>query len=127
VRIIVYIHTMRTIRRTSEFDKWLKKLRDSQAVARILARAKRLAGGNPGDNRYLGEVSEMRIDYGPGYRVYFKTTTGCQGTGNEIVILLCGCDKTTQEADIARARELAKMPLEEEKQEDKNDGKSNCS
>jgi putative addiction module killer protein len=112
---------MRTIRRTSEFDKWLKKLRDSQAVARILTRVKRLAIGNPGDNRYLGEVSEMRIDYGPGYRVYFKDT------GKEIIILLCGGDKTTQEADIARARELAKMPLEEEKQEDKNDGKSNRS
>jgi putative addiction module killer protein len=112
---------MRTIRRTSEFDHWLKKLRDSQIVARILTRVKRLAEGNPGDNRYLGEVSEMRIDYGPGYRVYFKDT------GKEIVILLCGGDKTTQEADIARARELAKMPLEEEKQEDKNDGKSNRS
>jgi putative addiction module killer protein len=112
---------MRTIRRTSEFDKWFKKLRDSQIKARILARVKRLAEGNPGDNRFLGEVSEMRIDYGPGYRVYFKDT------GKEIIILLCGGDKTTQEADIARARELAKIPLEEEKQEDKNDGKSNRS
>jgi putative addiction module killer protein len=104
---------MKTIRRTGEFDNWFKKLRDSQAKARILTRVKRLAGGNPGDNRFLGEVSEMRIDYGPGYRVYFKDT------GKEIIILLCGGDKATQEADIAKARELAKMSFEEEKQEDK--------
>jgi putative addiction module killer protein len=57
----------------------------------------------------------MRIDYGPGYRVYYKTTTGCQDTGKEIIILLCGGDKTTQQADIGRAKKIANMPLEEEK------------
>jgi putative addiction module killer protein len=98
---------MKKIRRTGEFDKWLKKLRDSQAIVRILTRIKRLAEGNPGDSRFLGEISEMRIDYGPGYRVYFKDT------GKEIVILLCGGDKSTQEADITRARKIAQMPLEE--------------
>jgi putative addiction module killer protein len=85
---------MKAIRRTGEFDKWLKNLRDSRARTRILARIIRLAEGNPGDNRFLGEIVEMRIDYGPGYRVYFKDT------GKEIVILLCGSDKTTQQADI---------------------------
>jgi putative addiction module killer protein len=98
---------MKKIRRTSEFDKWLKELRDSQAIVRILARIKRLAEGNPGDSRFLGEISEMRIDYGPGYRVYFKDT------GKEIVILLCGGDKSTQEVDIMRAREIARMSLDE--------------
>ena len=61
-----------------------------------------LKGGNPGDHRFLGDmVSEMRIDYGPGYRVYYKDT------GEEIIILLCGGDKSTQQADIARAKEIA--------------------
>ncbi|MDR0388916.1 MAG: putative addiction module antidote protein [Spirochaetaceae bacterium] len=96
---------MRIIRRTREFGKRLKKLRDSQAIARILTRVKWLAERNPGDNRFLGEASKIRIDYGPGYRIYFKDT------GEEIIILLCGSDKTTPEADIVRARELAKMPL----------------
>jgi putative addiction module killer protein len=63
---------MVTMRRTGEFDKWLKNLRDSQAKARILTRIKRLAEGNPGDSRFLGEISELRIDYGPGYRIYSK-------------------------------------------------------
>jgi putative addiction module killer protein len=70
----------------------------------------RLAEGNPGDSRFLGEISEMRINYGPGYRVYY------QDTGKEIVILLCGGDKTTQQADIARAKHIAALPLEEEQQ-----------
>jgi putative addiction module killer protein len=61
-----------------------------------------LASGNPGDNRFLGEIVEMRIDYGPGYRVYYKDT------GREIIILLCGGVKTTQEADITKARVMAK-------------------
>jgi putative addiction module killer protein len=104
---------VRKIRRTGEFDKWLKKLRDSEASARILARIKRLAEGNPGDSRFFGDISELRIDYGPGYRVYFKDT------GTEIIIILCGGDKTTQRADIARARVFARRPLEEETKEEK--------
>jgi putative addiction module killer protein len=91
------------IRRTSVFDKWLKNLRDSNARTRILARIKRLAEGNPGDCAPIGEgLSEMRIFYGPGYRVYFKDT------GAEIVILLCGGDKSTQQKDIETAKILAK-------------------
>jgi putative addiction module killer protein len=113
---MVYTNNMR-IRRTSEFKKWLCRLRDSQAVARILARIKRLAAGNPGDVKPIGEgCSEMRIDYGPGYRVYYKDT------GTEIIILLCGGDKTTQQADIASAKEIAQKPLEEEKKEENEDG-----
>jgi putative addiction module killer protein len=105
------------IRRTSEFDKWLKNLRDTQAIARIITRIKRLAGGNPGDSRFLGGISEMRINYGPGYRVYYKDT------GKEFIILLCGGDKSTQEADIMRAREMSQMPIEEN--EEDQDGKDN--
>jgi putative addiction module killer protein len=90
------------------FDKWLKNLRDSKAKISILTRAKRLAEGNPGDNRFLGGISELRIDYGPGYRIYYKDT------GKEIIILLCGGDKITQQADIAKARHIAALPMEEE-------------
>jgi putative addiction module killer protein len=112
---MVYTNKMR-IRRTSEFKKWLCRLRDPQAVARILARIKRLAAGNPGDVKPIGEgCSEMRIDYGPGYRVYYKDT------GTEIIILLCGGDKTTQQADIASAKEIARRPLEEEEKEENED------
>jgi putative addiction module killer protein len=67
---------------------------------------------NPGDNRFLGDISEMRINYGPGYRVYYKDT------GQEIIILLCGGDKSTQQEDIVKARELANMPLQEEDKEE---------
>jgi putative addiction module killer protein len=106
---------MKTIRRTGEFDKWLNKLRDPEAKARILVRIRRLAEGNPGDVKPAGEgISEIRIDYGPGYRIYFRTTAGCQNAGKETIILLCGGDKTTQQADIDRAKKIAKMPLEEE-------------
>ena len=80
---------MKEIRRSGVFDKRLKNLRDAEARARILARMKRLAEGNPGDSRFLGSVSEMRIDYGPGYRIYYKDA------GKEIIILLCGGDKST--------------------------------
>jgi putative addiction module killer protein len=87
----------------------MKHLRDSRAKFRIYARVNRLAKGNPGDVKPAGEgISEMRIDYGPGYRVYYKDT------GKEIIILLCGGDKTTQDADIINAKKIAKMPLEEE-------------
>jgi putative addiction module killer protein len=105
---MVYTHIM-TIRRTDVFIKWLKNLGDSNARFRIYQRIERLARGNPGDVKPSGEgVSEMRIDYGPGYRVYYKTTTGCQDTGKEIIILLCGGDKTTQSRDIENAKKLAR-------------------
>ena len=94
---------MKEIRTTDIFDKWFIKLRDSEAKARIIARVARLAQGNPGDVKPAKKgVSELRIDYGSGYRVYFKDT------GREIIILLCGGDKKTQQADIAKAIDIAK-------------------
>ena len=97
------------IRRTSVYKKWIKDLRDNRARYRILTRIKRLEEGNPGDVKPVGEgISEMRIDYGPGYRVYYKDT------GNEIIILLCGGDKNSQQEDIATAKRIAVLPLEEE-------------
>lgn len=81
--------------------KWLTGLRDQKAIARIQIRIDRLALGNPGDVRPVGSgISEMRIDYGPGYRVYFSQR------GSEIVILLCGGDKTTQTSDIEKAKRV---------------------
>jgi putative addiction module killer protein len=88
---------------TSIFRKWLDSLRDRKARARIQARIDRLTLGNFGDARSVGEgVGELRIDYGPGYRIYFLRR------GNTAVILLCGGDKHTQAADIAWARKVAK-------------------
>jgi putative addiction module killer protein len=91
------------IKKTDVYARWLDNLRDIRARARVLARVERLAAGNPGDVKSVGEgVSEMRIDYGSGYRVYFTRH------GNEIVILLAGGDKSTQNADIKTAQELAR-------------------
>ena len=91
------------IRKTERFARWLDKVRDERGRARILARIERLAGGNPGDVRRIREgVSEMRIDYGPGYRVYFKRR------GQELIILLAGGDKSTQAKDIEAALRLAR-------------------
>ena len=90
------------VRQTAEFSGWLRRLRDAGAVARIVARIRRMELGNPGDARSVGQgVMEMRIAYGPGYRVYYGHR------GSAIVILLCGGDKRTQRSDIRRARELA--------------------
>jgi putative addiction module killer protein len=91
------------IRKTDVYAKWLDSLSDIRARARILARVERLATGNPGDVKPVGEgVSELRIDYGPGYRVYFKKH------GRELVILLAGGDKHTQSSDIKTALRLAR-------------------
>jgi putative addiction module killer protein len=90
------------IRKTELFAQWLDSLRDIRARARVQARIERLAAGNAGDVRPVGDgVSEMRIDYGPGYRVYYKKR------GRELVILLAGGDKRTQPADIKAALRLA--------------------
>ncbi len=90
------------VRQTAEFSNWLRRLKDANAVARIVARVRRMELGNPGDARSIGKgVMEMRIAYGPGYRVYYTHR------GEEIVILLCGGDKHTQRHDIRRAHELA--------------------
>ena len=91
------------MRTTAEFDDWFDKLRDDRAAAKINTRIKRLARGNPGDVGSIGGgISEMRIHYGPGYRIYYKDT------GKEIVILLCGGDKSTQNKDTKRAKEILK-------------------
>ena len=94
---------MLEIRKTELFANWLDSLRDVRARARVQVRIERLAAGNPGDVQPVGEgVSELRIDYGPGYRVYFKKI------GSEVLILLAGGDKRTQEADIKTALRLAR-------------------
>jgi putative addiction module killer protein len=101
------------IRKTSVFKKWMKKLRDTMAKAHIDRRIDRLSHGNPGDVEPIGEgCSEMWIDYGSGYRVYYKDT------GQEIIIILCGGDKSTQYNDIARAKRLAR---EEEEEDNENE------
>lgn len=91
------------IRKTGIFSKWLDGLHDIRARARILVRIERLAAGNPGDVKPVGEgVSELRINYGPGYRVYYKQY------GQTLVILLAGGDKRTQVKDIKTALRIAK-------------------
>ena len=88
---------------TGQFSEWLAGLRDHRARARILVRIRRLAEGNPGDVKPVGEgVSEMRLTYGPGYRIYYLSR------GEQVVLLLCGGDKSTQDADIRAAKALAK-------------------
>ena len=91
------------IRKTDLFAQWLDHLVDIQARARVQARIERLAVGNPGDVEPVGEgVSELRINYGPGYRIYFKRR------GRELNILLAGGDKSTQAKDIKVALRLAR-------------------
>jgi putative addiction module killer protein len=93
---------MLELKQTEIFLKWRMKLKDDRARALIASRLDRLAFGNAGDAKPVGEgVSELRIDYGPGYRIYFKKR------GTSVVILLCGCDKRTQDQDIKRAKQLA--------------------
>jgi putative addiction module killer protein len=91
------------VRQTETFAQWLGGLADRRARAKIAARIDRLAHGNPGDVAPVGEgVSELRIHFGPGYRVYFVTR------GRAVVILLCGGDKSTQARDIKTAKQLAR-------------------
>jgi putative addiction module killer protein len=88
--------------RSETFDCWLRELRDIRARSRIEARILRLSRGNPGDVKSVGAgVSELRIDYGPGYRVYFTRLD------RRVILLLCGGDERTQDADIKRAIEIA--------------------
>lgn len=92
------------LRQTAIFAEWFARIRDRSAKARIEARLDRLALGNPGDVRPVGEgVSELRISYGPGYRVYYMQR------GKVLVILLCGGDKSTQDRDITQAKALARQ------------------
>jgi putative addiction module killer protein len=89
------------IRETDEFAAWLKSLRDATGRAKILIRIQRLKGGNPGDVASVGEgVSEMRVHSGPGYRVYYVQR-------GQVVFLLIGGDKGSQDRDIALAKQLA--------------------
>lgn len=94
---------MIAILRTARFASWLKNLRDHRAVAKIAVRIDRLADGHPGDVKPVGDgVSEMRIDHGPGYRVYFDQR------GDVAIMLLVGGDKSSQARDILAARKLAR-------------------
>lgn len=91
------------VRQTEAYSQWFNGLRDRQARARIDVRIRRLSMGNPGDVKSVGRgVSELRIDYGPGYRVYFIQK------GDTLIILLAGGDKSTQDQDIKIALDLAK-------------------
>jgi putative addiction module killer protein len=89
--------------KSATFDRWLRKLKDRRAAARVQVRIDRLAAGNPGDVRPLGGgVSELRIDYGPGYRIYFVQD------GQRVIVLLCGGDKSSQNRDIDEAHRIAR-------------------
>jgi putative addiction module killer protein len=93
--------TVITVHQTDEFGNWLHRLKDDKAKARIVARIRRMELGNPGDTKHLdGGLREMRIDYGPGYRIYLVERDA------SVVLLLCGGDKRTQQRDIVRARKL---------------------
>ncbi len=98
-----YNDVMIEVRQTEVYARWFRRVRDRQARVRIDSRIRRLSLGNPGDVRPVGEgVSEIRIDYGPGYRVYFVQR------GQALVVLLAGGDKDSQDRDIRRALDLAK-------------------
>lgn len=91
------------IRKTEAFVKWLDGLRDIKARSRVLVRIERLTAGNTGDVKPVGEgISELRINYGPGYRVYFVKR------GQAVIVLLAGGDKSTQARDIRMAKRLAR-------------------
>lgn len=92
---------MHDVAQTKEFERWHRALRDGRAVARVTTAVERLQMGLPGDFKSVGGgVSEIRITYGPGYRLYYTMK------GNQLVILLCGGSKSSQKRDIARARKL---------------------
>ena len=95
------------IRQTETYRKWFEALKDRNARMRIDVRIRRISLGNPGDVKPVGEgVSEIRIDYGPGYRIYFVHR------GDVLIILLCGGDKSTQSGDIQKAHQLAQRVKE---------------
>lgn len=100
--IVVYTNHMVGINYTDEFKRWLKRLRDKEAKARILQRIDRVKYfGNPGDVEPVGGgIYEMKVNYGPGYRLYYANR------GSEVILLLIGGDKSTQKKDIAKAKKL---------------------
>ena len=88
--------------KSATLDRWLRRLKDRRAAARVLIRIDRLAAGNPGDVEPVGEgISELRIAYGPGYRVYYLQE------GQRLIVLLCGGDKSSQQKDIDEAKRIA--------------------
>lgn len=90
------------LKQTEAFRKWHRKLKDQHLRGLVAFRLARLIAGNPGDVKPVGKgISELRIDYGPGYRIYF------QSRGSEVIILLCGGDKKSQAKDIEAAENLA--------------------
>lgn len=97
------------LKQTETFRKWRARLKDHRVRGLIASRLDRLAFGNAGDVRPVGQgISELRIDYGPGYRVYYKRR------GDAIILLLCGGDKRTQANDIETAKRLAETWIEDE-------------
>lgn len=95
------------VHQSDVFETWLCRLKDDNAIARIVARIRRMEQGNLGDAKSVGAgVMELRIDYGPGYRIYYVQR------GAEVVILLCGGDKRTQQRDIKRAHAMARDEAE---------------
>jgi putative addiction module killer protein len=94
------VGAMDTILQSDEFAAWLKGLRDQTAKAKVIVRIKRLAEGNLGDAKHFDGVTELRIDYGPGYRVYTAKK------GKKIYLLLCGGDKSSQSKDIEKAKRI---------------------
>lgn len=108
---VSYSRQLIEVVQTDEFESWLERLKDARGKARILRRLDRLAQGNPGDVRPIGKgLSELRVDVGPGYRVYYLRDR------ERLILLLCGGDKSTQQKDISNAHELA-----EQWRADKND------
>jgi len=90
------------VRLTADFTRWLDGLRDAAARLRVVARIRWVEIGNIGDAKYFDGIGELRIDHGPGYRLYFVKA------GSSVIILLCGGDKSTQKRDIAKAKQMAK-------------------
>ena len=89
------------VRQTDEFAVWLRRLKDAVARSRIEVRLRRLQLGLLGDAKFFDGIGELRVDYGPGYRLYFLRR------GEEVIVLLCGGDKSSQRRDISRAKVLA--------------------
>lgn len=104
------LHGMNTIQKTDVFDKWLSKLQDIRAKARIFARINQAEQGNFGDHKFIADnLYEMRIHYGPGYRIYYTRQDDI------IYLLLVGGDKSTQQKDISKARALLNITLQGDK------------
>ena len=93
---------MFSVTQTEEFRDWLFALKDRTAARKIAQRIVRLQSGLMGDAKFFDGIGELRVDFGPGYRVYFARS------GGELIILLCGGDKSTQQRDVARAKAMAK-------------------